>query len=682
MTRTILLSLCLVLYGVAALAQTTVRYTVVHPDGRRIPLNVYRLNDRDYASMEALGQAMFRGATLAPGGNEIRWKNTTLRSAPASFYLMYGSREGTRIAQMPYPAIAIQARTCLPLLPLCSALETLGLYAVDVQGNVIILKNPRGSAPTAMLFPSRPPEPEIAVRPRAAQPRIIEEEHGHDHSHDHSHEEEPDVDVITGLHTPAVSAASALDDVGAALEPFKAAAAGVGGHTPSASGTVPSVPVPQTPAVSVPKGAPAHTPPDAEVPSNRYVLPPGLYRREVTEPDSAVVDSLRSLLNDVEPQAGPPMASLILLPLATSLPAEPERKPEIIALELEIGNGSVELTLTGNTAIENYQRPEYNGRQLVLRLPGARNAVPAATLRRLGTTAPLTAVRAEHIGDILVYRLTFTGDIDKCSYTRRSSSSLKFTVVTPTGGAVSRPSSEAKKWALDVIVLDAGHGGKDVGAISVGGTHEKDVTLALVKKLGALIERNMPDTKVVYTREDDRFIELYRRGQIANEAGGKLFISIHCNSMPSKPHPANGFETYILRPGRNDDAVRVAERENSAIKFEKNQKRYKQLNDEQFIVVNMAQSAFVKFSEMFAAVVQEEVAKATPLSSRGVNQAGFYVLVGASMPNILFESAFLSNTDDEKYITSDRGQDAIARGLFNAIRVYADQYEQLIRAQK
>jgi len=186
----------------------------------------------------------------------------------------------------------------------------------------------------------------------------------------------------------------------------------------------------------------------------------------------------------------------------------------------------------------------------------------------------------------------------------------------------------------------------------------------------------------VYTRKDDRFVELYRRGQIANEAGGKLFISVHCNSMPSKPHPAKGFETYILRPGRNEDAVRVAERENDAIRFESNQKRYKALTDEQFIVVNMAQSAFVKFSEMFAAAVQDEVGKATSLASRGVNQAGFYVLVGASMPNILFETAFLSNKDDEKFINSERGQNAVARGLFNAIRIYADKYEQMIEGQK
>jgi N-acetylmuramoyl-L-alanine amidase len=677
MPRTILFSLCVFLCSILALrAQMTVRYTVVLPDGKRMPLSVYRLNDRDYVSMESLTRSMFRGATLVAGGNEIRWKDKSLRSVPSSFYLLYGNSEGTRIAQMPYPSLDIARSTCLPLFPLCSSLETLGVYTVDIQGNTIMLKYPSGRQPVAILFPGQTPEPEprVAVKsaPRREQIELPEE---------------PEPDVITGLNT-GIAAPSVLEDVGAALAPFKAAASGVGSRAPSQPTIVPQVPVSVKPTpVPQPAGKrPAHQNSEEELPANRYILPPGLYRREVIEADTMGADSLRSFFeDDRQPQAGPPMASLTPLPLATFLPAttpEPGKKVEVISMDITVEDGAVGITLTGNTSIDSYQRPEYKGRQLVLRISDAKNAIPTATLRRLGDMAPVTAVRVEHVGDMLVYRLTFSRDIEKCLYTRKSSRVVKFTAMTPTGAAVYKPSAEAKRWELDVIVLDAGHGGKDVGAIGVSGNYEKDVTLALVKKLGALIEENMPGTKVVYTRHDDRFVELYRRGQIANEAGGKLFVSIHCNSMPTKPSPANGFETYILRPGRNEDAVRVAERENGAIKFEKNQKRYKELNDEQFIVVNMAQSAFVKFSEMFASTVQQEIAKATPLASRGVNQAGFYVLVGASMPNILFESAFLSNADDEKYITSNRGQDAVARGLFNAIRVYAEQYEQLIRAQK
>jgi N-acetylmuramoyl-L-alanine amidase len=238
-----------------------------------------------------------------------------------------------------------------------------------------------------------------------------------------------------------------------------------------------------------------------------------------------------------------------------------------------------------------------------------------------------------------------------------------------------------KKWALDVIVLDAGHGGKDAGAIGIGGTKEKDVTLGVVKKLGALLEEQLPGTKIVYTRKDDSFVELDRRGQIANENGGKLFISIHCNSTPKKPSDANGFEVYILRPGRNEDAVRVAEMENSVIALEKNPKRYQPLTDEQFIVVSMAQSSFVKYSDMAAAMITAEVKKIKELGVRGVNQAGFLVLVGASMPNMLIEIGFLSNKKEEQFLKSYRGQMLIAKAIARAVKAYRIRYEAQIQAQ-
>jgi N-acetylmuramoyl-L-alanine amidase len=238
-----------------------------------------------------------------------------------------------------------------------------------------------------------------------------------------------------------------------------------------------------------------------------------------------------------------------------------------------------------------------------------------------------------------------------------------------------------KKWALDVIVLDAGHGGKDAGTVGIGGTKEKDVTLGVVKKLGALLEEQLPGTKIVYTRKNDSFVELDRRGQIANENGGKLFISIHCNSTPKKPSDANGFEVYILRPGRNEDAVRVAEMENSVIALEKNPKRYQPLTDEQFIVVSMAQSSFVKYSDMAAAMITAEVKKIKELGVRGVNQAGFLVLVGASMPNMLIEIGFLSNKKEEQFLKSYRGQMLIAKAIARAVKAYRIRYEAQIQAQ-
>src|SRR5436190_18383403 len=149
---------------------------------------------------------------------------------------------------------------------------------------------------------------------------------------------------------------------------------------------------------------------------------------------------------------------------------------------------------------------------------------------------------------------------------------------------------ESAKPKLDIIVLDAGHGGKDAGAIGTNGYMEKQATLAIVLKLGKLIEKEIPGLKVVYTRNDDHFIELYRRGEIANEHKGKLFISVHCNSTPQKPSHASGFTTYILRPGKTDAAIHVAARENAVIKYETGRERYKNLSDIDFILTSMSRS--------------------------------------------------------------------------------------------
>jgi N-acetylmuramoyl-L-alanine amidase len=242
---------------------------------------------------------------------------------------------------------------------------------------------------------------------------------------------------------------------------------------------------------------------------------------------------------------------------------------------------------------------------------------------------------------------------------------------------------ERSKWKLDCIVIDAGHGGDDPGTIGVARTKEKDITLAIALKLGKLIEKNLPHTKVVYTRKTDEFIELYRRGQIANEAQGKLFISIHCNSAPRKPAPANGFEIYLLRPGKTENAVRIAERENDVVKLEKNyEQRYQELNEERFILITMAQSAYVKYSEQFAGILQQEMGRYLKQENNGVKQAGFYVLVGASMPNVLIETGYLSNRREEQALRSAKGQQHIAEAIFNAVKRYKQGYEKSLEEGK
>jgi N-acetylmuramoyl-L-alanine amidase len=246
-----------------------------------------------------------------------------------------------------------------------------------------------------------------------------------------------------------------------------------------------------------------------------------------------------------------------------------------------------------------------------------------------------------------------------------------------------RLDTERDKWKLDVIVLDAGHGGYDPGTIGVTGLKEKTVALGIVLKLGELITANLEGVDVVYTRKDDRFVELDRRGKIANEAGGKLFISVHCNAMPRKPSKTRGFEVYLLRPGRTEEAIAIAERENSVIEMEKGyEEKYQQLTEENFILVAMAQSAHVKASEVFADLAQKEIESRTGIPNRGVKQAGFLVLVGAAMPNVLVESAYLSNREDERLLRSDAGQQKIAEALFRAVREYKEEYEKLLQEGK
>jgi N-acetylmuramoyl-L-alanine amidase len=238
-----------------------------------------------------------------------------------------------------------------------------------------------------------------------------------------------------------------------------------------------------------------------------------------------------------------------------------------------------------------------------------------------------------------------------------------------------------EKWNFDVVVIDAGHGGKDPGAIGVDKLKEKGITLGIALKLGEKIKKEMPDVKVIYTRKDDSFVDLYKRGKIANENDGKLFISIHCNSTKKKSSDANGTEVYLLRPGRTSEAIEIAETENSVIEYEENPDRYEKLTDENFILVSMAHSSFMKYSEKFAELLDREFDTNLKLNTRGVKQAGFYVLVGASMPSVLIETGFISNKDDAKFLKSKTGQQQLAESIFSSIKTYRMYYEKEMEAE-
>ncbi|GIV62001.1 MAG: N-acetylmuramoyl-L-alanine amidase [Rhodothermaceae bacterium] len=229
-----------------------------------------------------------------------------------------------------------------------------------------------------------------------------------------------------------------------------------------------------------------------------------------------------------------------------------------------------------------------------------------------------------------------------------------------------------ERWRLDTIVIDPGHGGKDTGAIGARGVREKDLVLAIAKKLGHYLEERL-GVRVVYTREDDRFIPLKERGHLANEAGGKLFISLHANA--SRNRSAHGTETYFLGMHKSEAARSVMERENSVIRFEADQEHYRNFDERALIRMQLAQSAYMRHSEHLAGLVEQQFAERVQRRSRGVKQAGFYVLWSASMPAILVELGFISNPQEAAFLRSEEGQTYMASAIFRAVRDFKAAYE-------
>lgn len=338
----------------------------------------------------------------------------------------------------------------------------------------------------------------------------------------------------------------------------------------------------------------------------------------------------------------------------------------------EKANGTL-IRVKSNKRIPSYHSAFKNN---VLTLTFRKVSVDIEKVKFTGEDGVVKKIEAKNVGSDAIFEITVGKEyttnevinIDK-------SNDLQVTIHNKLFKKNDTANKLKDKWEFDVIVIDAGHGGKDAGAIGVNGVKEKDINLSIALKLGKLIEENMKDVKVVYTRKTDTFIDLYKRGKIANENNGKLFISIHCNSVPKKPSDANGFEVYLLRPGRTKEAIAIAEFENSVIQYEENPNRYEKLTDENFILVSMAHSSYMKYSEKFAEFLHKEFDNHPTLNSRGVKQAGFYVLVGASMPSVLIESGFLSNTKDAKHLSTASGQQKFAEYVFNGIKKYRESYE-------
>lgn len=221
------------------------------------------------------------------------------------------------------------------------------------------------------------------------------------------------------------------------------------------------------------------------------------------------------------------------------------------------------------------------------------------------------------------------------------------------------------------MVIDAGHGGKDPGT-SGDVSKEKDVALKIALKLGKTIEEYLPDVEVIYTRDDDNFVELEGRAYIANKNGADLFISIHCNAVSN--NTIYGTETYVMGLDKVEGNMRVAKKENSVIFLEENYEDkydgFDPSSPESMILLTLSQHAYQENSLKLAARIEKQFKERVGRRSRGVKMAPFWVLWRTSMPSVLVETGYLTNSKEELDLNDPLKQDYIASGIFRAFRDY------------
>lgn len=228
--------------------------------------------------------------------------------------------------------------------------------------------------------------------------------------------------------------------------------------------------------------------------------------------------------------------------------------------------------------------------------------------------------------------------------------------------------TEKNEW---VVVIDPGHGGKDPGTLGKQ-SKEKDIALSISLKTGSYIEDRIEGVKVIYTRKTDEFIELYKRAEIANKSRADLFISIHCNGVNDRR--IKGSETFTMGLHKDQGNLEVAMKENSVITLEEDYSTryqgYDPNSSESFIAFSLMQNIYLEQSLNIASYIQSQFKERVGLRNRGVKQAGFLVLWQTTMPSVLIETGFISNSDEEKFLVSKKGQDYVASAIFRAFRDY------------
>jgi N-acetylmuramoyl-L-alanine amidase len=603
-------------------------YTVEYKNGNKTSIDEISLNGKAYFSLKKAADIFFPGKKYNEQSNEIKWNGNTLRFNPVSFFVVIDKDSKENVYQMSLPTLIYKGELIIPITPFFEILSKYGLIFAEFNGKLVKISENL----TETKKEDKALKNQKIIKPKKSTYTN---------------------DIIKVQDT--VNIKPEISE-----EPIKV--------------------------------SPKHEP-------DKYIIPKDLIIRHPKVEEKEIEVDTVDVNQDIENYGteGELYASLILMPET--------KKNYINKIVLEEKDSYTYITFIAPDTVMKWQKPEMDWGTLIIRFPDLTNKVKFDTLKY---PVGIKSISSKVINNILVYDITLTArdisgtSIKKTAYNKATirlqlknipeenlsrEEILRQTFIDSTEIAappketdLKAPANpkEARKWDLDVVILDPGHGGQDPGAISIFGYLEKTLALEIAKEVRGELKKTMPDLKVLLTREDDRFIELQNRTKYANKSHGKLFVSIHLNSMPEKPYPSNGFETYILRAGRTDDAIRVADKENSVIDLEKSKEDYKKLTEEELIIATMAQSSFVKFSELFAGILQNEVAATTPMKSRGVNQAGFYVLVGASMPNVLFEAGFLSNEQDEKFITGKNGTGSIAKGIANAIVKYSKEYKKLM----
>ena len=361
-------------------------------------------------------------------------------------------------------------------------------------------------------------------------------------------------------------------------------------------------------------------------------------------------------------------SALRAAPLPPTVATEPLGSVRLRDITVTPGDGSATITflLSGAAKTVVVERKESNLAQVRMKSLSATDAALRSALLKPGVVSIGAHVERT---DVLITDVRFARQVTEVIVLRRDST--KVVVHVTLGKSLMKDSAargaSASKGSLSVIVIDAGHGGEDPGTIGLGDVTEKTITLSVAKKLKAELARTMPHVTVVLTRTDDRYIELKQRADIANGKNGQLFLSIHCNAAPEKPHDANGFECWIFRPPANDSTA-VGTRGKDA---GRNGGAAHDTAAKRPVGTRVTRpTPQQRRSYDLASIIREEMADDTPLRDRGIHQAEFFVLVRTAMPAVLIELGYLTNEKDQKTLTSESGQKKIVAAIAAGIKEY------------